>query len=77
MVLVGRKIWPRVSAVWNDRPAIWMPPFFLPDLSRQFGSEKIDFLDDGRSRQQRVGLRHKLRGDSAPRWACRPASLGD
>src|ERR1700733_2187294 len=51
-----------------------MPPFFLADLSRQFCSEKIDFLDDGRSRQQLVGLRHKLRGDSTPEMGL-PARL--
>src|ERR1700677_2092799 len=42
-----------------------MPPFLLPDLSRQFCSEKIDFLDRGRSRQQLAGLGHERRGDGA------------
>src|SRR3984957_12835603 len=36
-----------------------------PDLSRQFCSEKVDFLYRGRSRQQLIGLGHKRRGDGA------------
>src|SRR5271154_1079119 len=37
----------------------------IPDLSRQFCSEKIDFLYRGRSRQQLIGLGGKRRGDGA------------
>src|SRR5271163_719824 len=37
----------------------------IPDLSRQFCSEHVDFLDRGRNRQQLVGLGHERRGDGA------------
>src|ERR1700677_1233339 len=54
-----------------------MPPFFLPDLSRQFRGEKVDFLDRGRSRQQLVGLGHKRRGDGAAEMGLPACLVGE
>ena len=46
----------------------------IPDLSRQFCGEKVDFLDRGRNRQQLIGLGHKRRGDGTAEMSL-PARL--